>query len=129
MCEYTGNVKDLQRHSQIELDEKDINGMTKSLLNESLEACSKTGLNPFCTLIEPPLISIKIFFKSIITSSKYSLISCVILGQLFLLEEKLQDKPVKKSRTKTKAPKKPSKKTTNISELFDLDDNDDDESE
>src|SRR5215216_4262879 len=89
MCEYTGNVKDPQRHSQIELDEKDINDMTKSLLNESLEACSKTGLSPFCTLNEPPPVSIKIFLKSIITSSKYSLITCVISGQLFLLEEKI----------------------------------------
>src|SRR5215216_6778165 len=70
MCEYTGNVKDPQRHSQIELDEKDINDMTKSLLNESLDTCIKTGLNPFYTFNEPPPVSIKIFFKPIIFSSK-----------------------------------------------------------
>ena len=38
--------------------------------------------------------------------------------------KKLQDKPAKKPRTKTKAIKKPAKKKSNPSELFDLDDND-----
>ena len=58
MCEYTGNVKDPQRHCQIELNYEDINDMTKTLLNESLEDYIKTGLNPFCTLNKPPVVSI-----------------------------------------------------------------------
>ena len=58
MCEYTGDVEDPQRHYQIELDDDDINSMTKTLLNEILENCSKTGLNPFCTLNKPPAVSI-----------------------------------------------------------------------
>ena len=41
--------------------------------------------------------------------------------------KKLQDKPTKKPRTKTKATKKPAKKKSNPSELFDLDDSDESE--
>ena len=58
MCEYTGGLKDPQRHCQIQLSDEDINNMTKTLLNESLGDCSKTGLNPFCTLNQPPVVSI-----------------------------------------------------------------------
>jgi hypothetical protein len=43
MCEYTGDTKDPQRHCQIHLNDKEINEMTKMLLNESLENCSKKG--------------------------------------------------------------------------------------
>ena len=46
MCEYTSELKDPQRHCQIEMTDKDINNMTKSLLNESLQDCSKVRLNP-----------------------------------------------------------------------------------
>ena len=41
----------------------------------------------------------------------------------------MQDKPAKKTRTKTKANKKPTKKKTDPSELLNLDDDEDDESE
>ena len=37
MCEYTGKLTDYQRHCSIEITEEDINNMTKTLLNESLE--------------------------------------------------------------------------------------------
>ena len=40
---------------------------------------------------------------------------------------KLQDKPAKKTRMKSKAIRKPAKKKTNPAELFNLDDKDDDE--
>ena len=58
MCAYTGDVKDPQCHCQICLTNKAINDMTKTLLGESLESCSKVGLNPFCTLNKPPVVSI-----------------------------------------------------------------------
>ena len=58
MCEYTGDVKDPLRYSPIRLEDKQINDMTKTLLNESSETCSKVGLNPFCTLNKPPAVSI-----------------------------------------------------------------------
>ena len=80
MCEYSGDVKDPQRHSQIELDEKDINDMTKSLLNESLEACSKTGLNPFCALNKPPAVSIETIFDLFIIHLNCSLIPLIAVG-------------------------------------------------
>ena len=57
MCEYTGDVKYPQRHCQIELDDDEINRMTKTLLNEILETCSKTSLSPFCTLNKAPALS------------------------------------------------------------------------
>ena len=50
MCEYTCDGKDPQRHYQVRLEDKPINEMTKTLLGESLESCSKIGLNPFCAL-------------------------------------------------------------------------------
>ena len=37
MCEYTDELKDPQRHCQIEMTDEDINNMTKTLSNESLE--------------------------------------------------------------------------------------------
>lgn len=57
MCEYTGDLKDPLRHCQTEMTEEGINNMTKSLLNESLEDCSKVGLDPFCALNQPPAVS------------------------------------------------------------------------
>ena len=53
----TGKLTDPQLHFRIEITEEDINNMTKTLLNESLEDCSQFGLSPFCTLNNPPVIS------------------------------------------------------------------------
>ena len=50
MYDYTGELKDPQRHCQIEITDEDINNMTKTLLNEILEDYSKIGVNPFCVL-------------------------------------------------------------------------------
>ena len=58
MCEYTGDLKDPLRHCQTEMTEEDINNMTKTLLNESLEDCTKVGLNPFDALNQPTSISL-----------------------------------------------------------------------
>ncbi|XP_044382223.1 uncharacterized protein [Triticum aestivum] len=77
--------------------------MTKSLLNESLADCSRTGLNPFCALNKPPAADLPFWSK------------------------KLQDKSAKKTRMNNKALEKPAKKKTNPFELFDLDDKDESE--
>ena len=50
MCDYTGDIKDPLRHCQIEQTDDDINDMTKTLLNESLDYCSKAGLILFAPL-------------------------------------------------------------------------------
>ncbi|XP_073366749.1 uncharacterized protein [Aegilops tauschii subsp. strangulata] len=47
MCDYTGRKDDPLRHSPNDLPEDVVNDMTKSLLNESLADCGRTGLNPF----------------------------------------------------------------------------------
>ena len=57
MCEYTGELTDPQRHYQTKMIEEDINNMTQTLLNESLEDCSEVGLSPFCVLNKPPAVS------------------------------------------------------------------------
>lgn len=58
MCTYTGGAKDPLRHSSVCLTDNAVNEMTKTLLNESLEDCSKVGLNPFCKLNPPPDVSL-----------------------------------------------------------------------
>ncbi|KAM3330829.1 hypothetical protein ACQJBY_027131 [Aegilops geniculata] len=50
MYQYTCDVKDPQRYSQVCLNDQQINEMTKSLLGETLQSCSKAGLNPFRAL-------------------------------------------------------------------------------
>ena len=67
MCEYTGDVEDPLCYSPIRLEDKQINDMTKTLHNESLETCSKVGLNPFCTLNLAPDVSL---------SGLYTLLHC-----------------------------------------------------
>ena len=42
MWKYTGNVKDPQRHCDIQLSDAEITEATKKLLNEPLKECSKT---------------------------------------------------------------------------------------
>jgi len=83
MCEYTGDVKDPQRHCQIELDDDEINRMTKTLLNESLETCIKTGLNPFCTLKKAPAVSflnnLQLILYLLKLSYHYHLTSCRLI--------------------------------------------------
>ena len=58
MCTYTGGLKDPLRHSSVHLTDEAITEMTKTLLNEDLEDCSKVDLNPFCKLNPPPDVSL-----------------------------------------------------------------------
>ena len=58
MCEYTGDVKDPQRHYDIQLSEAEVTEATKKLLNEPVKDCNKTGLSPLCTVNKPPVIRI-----------------------------------------------------------------------
>ncbi|XBI53018.1 hypothetical protein VPH35_035310 [Triticum aestivum] len=62
MCDYTGRKDDPLRHSPNDLPEDVVDDMTKSLLNESLADCGKTGLNPFCRTNPAPAANDK-FWK------------------------------------------------------------------
>ena len=57
MCDYTGRKDDPLRHSPNDLPEDVVDDMTKSLLNESLADCGRTGLNPFCKANPAPAVS------------------------------------------------------------------------
>ena len=58
MCEYTGDVKDSQRHIDIHLTDDEVTESVKKMLNEPEAVCSKTGLSPFYTQNKPPAVSI-----------------------------------------------------------------------
>ena len=45
------------RHSPNDLPEDVVDDLTKSLLNESLADCGRTGLNPFCQANPAPAVS------------------------------------------------------------------------
>ena len=58
MCEYTGSLKDPQRHIDIQLTEVEVIEAVKKILNEPEAGCSQTGLSPFCTSNKPPAVRI-----------------------------------------------------------------------
>ncbi|XBI10225.1 hypothetical protein VPH35_137549 [Triticum aestivum] len=62
MCDYTGRKDDPLRHSPNDLPEDVVDDMTKSLLNESLADCGRTGLSPFCKANPAPAANDK-FWK------------------------------------------------------------------
>ncbi|SPT16016.1 unnamed protein product [Triticum aestivum] len=62
MCDYTGRKDDPLRHSPNDLPVDVVDDMTKSLLNESLADCGRTGLNPFCQANPAPAANDK-FWK------------------------------------------------------------------
>ncbi|XBJ07696.1 hypothetical protein VPH35_013165 [Triticum aestivum] len=62
MCAYTGRKDDPLWHSPNDLPEDVVDDMTKSLLNESLADCGRTGLNPFCQANPAPAANDK-FWK------------------------------------------------------------------
>ncbi|XBI59896.1 hypothetical protein VPH35_040888 [Triticum aestivum] len=62
MCDYTGRKDDPLQHSPNDLPEDVVDDMTKSLLNESLADCGKTGLSPFCKANPAPAANDK-FWK------------------------------------------------------------------
>ena len=91
MCQYTGDTKDQQHYNQTHLTDREINDIVKMLLRESLENCSKGGLDPFCTLNpappvstlnEPhPVLSISLIF------TLFQLFSHMYIGRLSLPEK------------------------------------------
>ena len=56
MCEYTGDLKDPQRHTDIQLTDAEINEAVKKILDVSVAVCSKTGLSPFCVSYKLPVV-------------------------------------------------------------------------
>ena len=58
MCEYTGDLKDSQRHIDIQLTDEEVTESVKKMLNELKAVCSKTGLSPFYTQNKPPSVRI-----------------------------------------------------------------------
>ena len=58
MCEYTGDSKDPQRHTNIQLTNAEITEAVKKILDESVAVCRKTGLSPFCVSNKPPAVRI-----------------------------------------------------------------------
>ena len=58
MCEYTGDVKDSQRHIEIQLIDDEVTESIKKMLNEPEAVCSKTGLSPFYTQNKLPAVRI-----------------------------------------------------------------------
>jgi hypothetical protein len=61
MCEYTGDLKDPQRHIDIQLIEAEVTEAVKKILNEPEAVCSQTGLSPFCVSNKPPTVRITTF--------------------------------------------------------------------
>ena len=56
MCEYTGDLKDPQRHIDIQLTDDEVTEAVKKMLNEPIDVCSKTGLSPFYAANKPPKV-------------------------------------------------------------------------
>ena len=58
LCEYTGDLKDPQRHINIQLTKAEVTEADKKILNEPEAVCSKTGLSPFCASNKQPTVRI-----------------------------------------------------------------------
>ena len=56
MCEYSGDTKDPQRHTDIQLTDDEITESVKKMLDEPISECSKTGLRPFYASNKPPAV-------------------------------------------------------------------------
>ena len=56
MCEYTWDLKDPQRHIDIQLSDAEVTEVVKKMLDEPVAGCSKTGLSPFCVSNKPPAV-------------------------------------------------------------------------
>ena len=61
MCEYTGDLKDPQRHIDIQLTEDEVTEAVKKILDEPVVVCSKVGLSPFYASNKPPIVRIASF--------------------------------------------------------------------
>ena len=62
MHEYTGNVKDPQCYHEVEMIELEVTESTKKMLDETISACSQTGLAPFCVSNPPPAVKFILLF-------------------------------------------------------------------
>ena len=51
MHEYTGDVKDPQWHTEIQMNDDEITESVKKMLDEPISECSKIGLRPFYALL------------------------------------------------------------------------------
>ena len=58
MYEYTGDVKDPQRHTEIQMTDDKVTESVKKMLDELISECSKTGLRPFYASNKPPAVRI-----------------------------------------------------------------------
>ena len=58
MCKYIGDLKDPQRHTEIQLTDAEITEVVKKILDESVAVCSKTGLSPFYVSNKLPAVRI-----------------------------------------------------------------------
>ena len=58
MCEYTGSLKDAQRHIDIQLTDEEVTEAVKKMLNEPEVVCAQTGVPPFCAFNKPPAVRI-----------------------------------------------------------------------
>ena len=47
MCKYTGDLKDPQRHIDIQLTDEEMTKAVKKMLDEPISECSKTVLRPY----------------------------------------------------------------------------------
>ena len=60
--ECTGDLKDPQRHIDIQLTDEEITEAVKKMLDEPISECSKTGLRPFYASNKPPAVRIASFY-------------------------------------------------------------------
>ena len=58
MCEYTSDLKDSQRHIDIQVTEAEVTEAVKKILNELEAVYSRTELSPFYTKNKLPAVSI-----------------------------------------------------------------------
>ena len=121
MHEYTGDVKDPQRHTEIQMTEDEITKSVKKMLDEPITECSKTGLRPYYASHEPP--AVRIVFSAFLIRP---LIETFLMAFCLSLQDKdpfwkkktedkpakPQDKPVRAPRAKSMATKRPAKKKT-----------------
>ena len=130
MCDYTGRKDDPLRHSPNDLPEDVVDDMTKSLLNESLADCGRTGLSPFCQANPAPAVShqskhFTFYFNNFLFNFKETFVAFFQANDKFW-KVKYDHEAAKKARKAKKAARRaaPRKKgyRPSASELLQLDD-------
>src|SRR3954469_18435551 len=104
MCECTGDVKDVQRHIDIQLTDDEVTEAVKKILNEPEAVCAQTGLPPFCAINKLPAVRFipYTFLKLPLFQYTLKLLSlCFNQGNNpFWSKKPPQDKPEKPTRPK-----------------------------